>query len=72
MAICRYRHHAMVLTIITVMARSPTSAQTQYPERSRGPFCAVVRAECDSAQNGAEPPRTRPSGMEFEVVPGPA
>eukprot|EP00969_Alexandrium_andersonii_P344322 15219810-Alexandrium_andersonii.AAC.1 len=28
-----------------VMVRRPMSAQTQFPELSRGTFCAVVRAE---------------------------
>eukprot|EP00969_Alexandrium_andersonii_P041486 1818584-Alexandrium_andersonii.AAC.1 len=45
MAICRHRHHAMVLTIMMVMVRKPKSAQTRYPELSRGRFCACVRAE---------------------------
>eukprot|EP00969_Alexandrium_andersonii_P186828 8255084-Alexandrium_andersonii.AAC.1 len=45
MAVCGYRHHAVVLTISTVMGERPTSAQTRPPELSRGPFCAVFRAE---------------------------
>eukprot|EP00969_Alexandrium_andersonii_P023031 1007417-Alexandrium_andersonii.AAC.1 len=43
--ICHYRHHAMMLTITMVMVVRPTSAQTRPPDLSRGPFCAVVRAE---------------------------
>eukprot|EP00969_Alexandrium_andersonii_P312927 13826768-Alexandrium_andersonii.AAC.1 len=35
----------MLLTLIVVMARRPTSAQTRSPELSRVPFCAAVRAE---------------------------
>eukprot|EP00969_Alexandrium_andersonii_P279617 12359720-Alexandrium_andersonii.AAC.1 len=35
----------MVLAIMTVLVRKSTWAQTRSPELSRGPFCAVVRAE---------------------------
>eukprot|EP00969_Alexandrium_andersonii_P114790 5076078-Alexandrium_andersonii.AAC.1 len=43
--ICPHRHHPMVLTVVTVLVRRPRWAQTRSPEVSRGPFCAVVRAE---------------------------
>eukprot|EP00969_Alexandrium_andersonii_P324935 14357900-Alexandrium_andersonii.AAC.1 len=35
----------MVLNDTWVMVGEPTSAQTRTPKLSRGPFCAVVRAE---------------------------
>eukprot|EP00969_Alexandrium_andersonii_P194526 8591936-Alexandrium_andersonii.AAC.1 len=35
----------MVLTMTMVMVGRPTSAQTRSTELSRGPVCAVVRAE---------------------------
>eukprot|EP00969_Alexandrium_andersonii_P136712 6049383-Alexandrium_andersonii.AAC.1 len=45
MVICRYRHHAMVLTITMVMVGSTKSALTRPPELSRSAFCVIVRAE---------------------------
>eukprot|EP00969_Alexandrium_andersonii_P159062 7027129-Alexandrium_andersonii.AAC.1 len=45
---CHDRHHPMVLTIMMVMVMRPKRAQTRSPELSRGPFCVIVRAECES------------------------
>eukprot|EP00969_Alexandrium_andersonii_P306376 13544505-Alexandrium_andersonii.AAC.1 len=45
MVTCHDHHHPMVLTVMMVMVRTPKPAQTRSPELSRGPFCAIVRAE---------------------------
>eukprot|EP00969_Alexandrium_andersonii_P068462 3020280-Alexandrium_andersonii.AAC.1 len=58
LAICRYRHHAMVLTVTMVMAREPEWIHTRCPELSSGPFCAAVGAEANMAtRNSPELPK---------------
>eukprot|EP00969_Alexandrium_andersonii_P102328 4516487-Alexandrium_andersonii.AAC.1 len=65
MVICHYRHHPMVLTIMMVMVRRPSFAQTRPPELSRGPFCAMFRAE---REYGNEDLAGAPEGSFWAVV----
>eukprot|EP00969_Alexandrium_andersonii_P027091 1181389-Alexandrium_andersonii.AAC.1 len=42
MVTCHGRRHKMVVMMVVT---SPTEAQNRSPVLSRGPFCAVLRAE---------------------------
>eukprot|EP00969_Alexandrium_andersonii_P023069 1008986-Alexandrium_andersonii.AAC.1 len=44
MVTCRCRNHDMVMQMVLVTA-SPKQVRNRSSELSRGPFCAVVRAE---------------------------
>eukprot|EP00969_Alexandrium_andersonii_P024656 1076229-Alexandrium_andersonii.AAC.1 len=44
MVACGCRNHNMVMTMVVAMA-SPKQARNRSSELSRGPFCAVFRAE---------------------------
>eukprot|EP00969_Alexandrium_andersonii_P120502 5327830-Alexandrium_andersonii.AAC.1 len=55
---CRYRRHTMVVTIMMVMARRPTSARTRSLELLRCPFCIMVRAKREMATS-PELPKAR-------------